>query len=77
MTNNVNWGTQQSYTYVITSASSGSGDAGIGTAVDWGPYYATYQSSQIQQQWSREFTLQPISEEARRIMDGWDPDKNE
>lgn len=75
MTDNVNWGSQQGYTsYVTTSASSGFGFGGTYQAVDWATYY---QSSQIQQQWySQEYRMQPVTAEAQRILDGWDPDEN-
>lgn len=78
MTDNVNWGSSRMYDgYVTTSASSGSGFAGVATAVDWGQYYTRYQPSQVQQGWySHEFIMQPMTEEAKRIADGWDADEN-
>jgi len=68
----------RAYSYITTSASSNSGFAGVNTTVEWNQQYTVYQPAQFQQQWFtwNDAVQQPITEESRRIMDGWDPDEN-
>ena len=78
----IQWGNGQVNGYTTyTVASTNSNTAYITSSasnVDWDQRYTVYQPAQFQQQWFtwNDVVQQPITEESRRIMDGWDPDCN-